>query len=378
MVYYFQKCYWEVVKMQTEKKMSWKTIFILAGAYISYCVGASFGTGQEHMQYFGSLGISGLLGLTIATLLTITLVVLLIRDCRDYHLSDMKIMFTHYCGKYIGTFLRWYSVLYIFLIAGCMIAGAASVFNEHYGLNYQVGALIMLAIVLLTTVLGMQKIINIIGNIAPVIVLFVLIISIYNLINNVDGIVKGSQMIQSNSSQLRISDNFVKSGVLYFSVVILFVGSYLASISTRPNTLSKEMLCGNVSGATTMFVLQFIMLCALLCNGSVVAGSAVPMLMLGKNMGRFFAVIYGAILILAIFTTTVPSAWIVASNLIPEKNKWYKLVAAVVCLAAYGLTLVASFAKLINVIMSVSSYIGILLIIGMIVTMLFRKPAKPN
>ncbi|MGD9156723.1 MAG: hypothetical protein PVG90_14680, partial [Bacillota bacterium] len=92
--------------MQTEKKMSWKTLFILAGAYVSYAVGASFGTGQEHMQYFGSLGISGLLGLTIATLLTITLVVLLIRDCRDYHLSDMKIMFTHYCGKYIGTFLR--------------------------------------------------------------------------------------------------------------------------------------------------------------------------------------------------------------------------------------------------------------------------------
>jgi uncharacterized membrane protein YkvI len=364
--------------MQTEKTMSWKTLFILAGAYVSYAVGASFGTGQEHMQYFGSLGLPGLLGVLIAGILTIILFILLIGDCRDYHLPDMDTMYKHYCGKYIGIFLRWYSVLLLFLIVGCMIAGAASIFNEHFGLNYQVGALIMLAIVLVTTVRGMQKIISIIGNIAPAILFFVLIICVYGLINHTDGLIPGSQIIKSNTSQLRISDNFVKSGLLYFSMVILIAGSYLASISFRPNTTKKEMIWGNIIGLSFMVIFQLLMLCTLLSNASLVVGSAVPMLMLGEKMGRVMAVLYGFVLILAIYTTTAPTAGIVAVNLVPEPSKGYKLVAAIVCLAAYGLTFLASFAKLLNVTLSVTSYIGIIFLIGIFVTKAFRKPAKPG
>ncbi|MEQ2456874.1 YkvI family membrane protein [Flavonifractor hominis] len=349
-------------------KISLATIIILSGAYLSFSVGASFGTGQELMQYFGSLGAVGILGLILSTSLTAVLVFIVSRDCRKKNIVDMNSMFRHYCGKYVGIFLRWYTVVMMFMFCGVMIAGGASTMNQNYGLDLNIGALIMMVVTVGTAMLGMKKLVTILGNIAPIILAGVLIICIYNIINPTDGLAAGNAALLEQGVELRISDNFVIAGLLQFSLVVLMAGSYVASVVTRPNTSDKEMIIGNISGQLTMMVIQIIMLTAFLVNGSIVGGTDVPVLMLAGRLGNAFSAVYGIILVLAIYTTVTGMDWIVASNLVPETNKWYRLVAVLVGVAAYVYSLFGSFTQLLNLVLTMSSYVGIIFIIGIVVT----------
>ena len=89
-----------------ENKIRLREVIILGGAYISYGVGASFGTGISLLQYHGALGVWGILSQLISCVLTITLIYVVSKDCGTYHLHSMDGMFSHYCGKYLGTIFR--------------------------------------------------------------------------------------------------------------------------------------------------------------------------------------------------------------------------------------------------------------------------------
>ena len=52
--------------MSQGKTVRWREIMILGGAYISYGVGASFGTGIGLLQYHGALGVQGILSQLIS------------------------------------------------------------------------------------------------------------------------------------------------------------------------------------------------------------------------------------------------------------------------------------------------------------------------
>lgn len=75
---------------ENNKSMRIKTALVIAGAYISYSIGAGFGSGVELMQFFGVHGARGFLGLAVTATLAIALVFVLAHDCRTYELSDMK------------------------------------------------------------------------------------------------------------------------------------------------------------------------------------------------------------------------------------------------------------------------------------------------
>ena len=94
----------------TGKKTSIMTLFLIGGAYISFVIGASFGTGQELIQYFSSYGIKGILGALISVLLIIVMLIMVFKDAQKYRLENLRMLFIHYGGKYLGT------VLYMSLI----------------------------------------------------------------------------------------------------------------------------------------------------------------------------------------------------------------------------------------------------------------------
>ena len=143
--------------MGNENKVRWREIIILGGAYISYGVGASFGTGIALLQYHGALGIQGILSQLISCVLTITLIYLVSKDCGVYRLHDMDTLFKHYCGTWLGTAFRWFTVLMLFLFTGTMFSGAATTFNESFGIPIAVGTVIMLVAVIVTVILGAKR-----------------------------------------------------------------------------------------------------------------------------------------------------------------------------------------------------------------------------
>ena len=146
--------------MENKKKSNVMTYLLIGGAYVSFCVGASFSTGNELMQYFASYGVFGILGAIIATALCLLLIIVLIRDAQKYNLPDMKTLFVHYGGKYLGIALYVYTVFYLFVLVVMLVAGAGAVFGEHFGISNMLGRGILTLAMFLTVILGLNKLLQ--------------------------------------------------------------------------------------------------------------------------------------------------------------------------------------------------------------------------
>lgn len=207
-----------------------------------------------------------------------------------------------------------------------------------------------------------------IGNIAPFILVAMLIIAVASLFNTTDSFADGSRIIRELSAEFRISGSPFAAGVLEFAFIILIQSGYVASVAARPNTSRKELFWGNSLGEFAMFILKILLVVAFILNATAVGGTQVPVLVLGARLGTTFGLIYGIILLLAIYTTVVGMVWIVATNIVPETNKWYKLIVAVVTLVAFGYSMLGSFAQLLNFVMQLTSYVGVVFLICLVVT----------
>lgn len=355
------------------KNLRLREIIVLAGAYISYGVGASFGTGIGLLQYHGALGTQGILSQLISCVLTISLIYIVSKDCGDYGLHDMDSMFTHYCGPVLGKAFRWFLVLMLFLFTGTMFSGGASTFNASFGMPIWMGTAIILVAVIITVVLGAKKLIDIIGNIAPVILVVMLVVCIYSLIFHSDNLAEGSKLLVEASADMRISGSPIAAGFLEFGLVIVMTTGYLATVAAREGSSKKEILYGNVGGEGALFIFKVLLIFAFILNASVIAGSSVPVVVLGGALGGVFGKIYALILELAIYTTAAGMAWQVIANIVPETSKWYKPLCALITLAAYGFTYLGPFGILMKFVNLISSWAGVVFIACLLYTKIFRQ-----
>ncbi len=351
-----------------------REIIILAGAYIAYGVGASFGTGIALLQYHGALGTWGILSQLISCVLTISLIYVVTRDCGNFNMHDMDSMFTHYCGPYLGKAFRWFTVLMLFLFTGTMFSGAAATMNESFGIPLSVGTVIMLAAVVITVILGAKKLIDIIGNIAPVIMVVMLIICVYSLLFHSDSLGAGSEILRESAASIRITGNPFLAGFMEFGLVIVMTTGYLATVAARKGTSKQEAVAGNVAGEGFLFIVKIMLIFAFILNASKIAGSSVPVVTLGASMGSWFGKLYAIILELAVYTTAAGMAWQVVVNVCPETSKWYKPLCVLITVGAYGFTYLGPFAILMKIVNLASSYAGVLLIACLLFTKIVREP----
>ena len=352
------------------KEFSVKTLLILAGSYVSFGIGAGFATGAELLQFWASHGASAIIGLIMSSALILLCIAVVSRDCRKYKLANMEMMYKHYCGKYIGTVIQWFNTLTFFMMVGSMIAGGAASLHQAFNIPVFAGTVIMLAAVLGTSMLGMKRLTDILGNIAPIIMLAVVIICIYSYIHGTDGFTVGDQLIRAKSG-LSMSGNLFFSAILNFTYVVLNMSAYSANVSTRADH-QKELVWGNVLGQSVTVLSQIFIFIAFILNASIVAGADIPLLMLAQRLGTAFYAFYGIIVVLATYTTATGMAWVAASNIQPESSKWYKLTVAAVCIGAFVFSNFGSFGVLMNFVMKFVSYLGVAFSVCVIVSKIYR------
>lgn len=347
-----------------------KTLLILAGSYVSFGVGAGFATGVETLQFWAPHGWKAIFGLLISSALVLLCIAVVSRDCRKYGLTNMEMMYKHYCGKYIGALIQWFNTLTFFFMVGSMISGGAASLNQSFGLPILFGTTIMLAAVLITALMGMKRLTDILGNIAPIIIIAVAVICIYSYLHGTDGFAAGDVLIREKSG-LSMSGSLLFSAVLNFTYIVLNMSAYSANISTRADH-QRELVWGNVLGQFAAMACQIFVFIAFILNASIVAGTDIPLLMLAQRLGSGFYTFYGLIVVLATYTTATGMAWVASSNIQHEDSKWYKPVVAVVCIGAFAFSNFGAFGVLSNFVMKFVSYLGVVFSVCVIVSKAYR------
>ena len=99
----------------------WIRIFSISGAYIALLIGGAFSTGQEAMQFFVGFGSKGLIGLLICGFLMIYTCFSLLKAGKQNDLRTNEDAFRHFCGRYLGIFMTWYTMIMIVTVYGCLL-----------------------------------------------------------------------------------------------------------------------------------------------------------------------------------------------------------------------------------------------------------------
>jgi predicted transport protein len=147
-----------------KQKMNVKQIIIYAGAFIAFLVGSGFATGQEIMQYFVAYGFMGILGALIVFTLFLYVGVSFILAGNKNKFPKRNDIYIYYCGKIVGIFYDYFSVIFIYMSFIVMIGGAGATLQQQYGLPTYVGGIGLAIVAGGTVVFGLNKIVDVIGS----------------------------------------------------------------------------------------------------------------------------------------------------------------------------------------------------------------------
>ncbi len=344
-------------------------IIILAGAFVSFILGAGTATGQEIMQFFVNAGYVGIGAIIIAAILHMWFGAYTMDVGLRLQAEDSKDVFIYFCGKYLGIFFYWFSQLFIMIIFIVMISGAGSTMTEHFGMGEVAGRAIMALIVLATALLRLNTMISILGIAGPIIVVFAVAVGSGNF-DSATFALAGDLV---KELELKPATSYWwQAGFVYSSFVLLVAIPFLANLGKTEKS-RKTVIWAGIIGGFIMLLGVFAIYMGLMSHLPDVYDKSIPTLILADNMSPLVANIFSVILLIAIYTTAVGMLWIVASQFSKGNTSRYRMITVVLTIIGFFGGLLP-FDKIIGLVYPVVGYIGIILI----VCMLFRHLIRPG
>lgn len=355
-----------------KEKANWKDIIAFGGAIMAFVIGAGFASGQEVMQFFTHLGLWGSLGAgSVAMVLFAWFSATILEDGRRLQLEDPNEIFAYYCGKTMGVFFEWFVPALLFLVVSIMISGAGATVSEHYGWNANIGRIGMAICTLATVLLGLKKLVRIIGYIAPVIVVFTLSMGMISIVQNPAGLAVADQVLQTIDVP-GASSNWIFSGILYAAFSVVGLMPFIAGMGKQAINKTDTTL-GGIFGGVTFVVGAMILSTGLLANIGEVYNKQIPSLAIASKIVPLMGSMFAVMLLIGIYTTAVPMLWTACNRIsTDEKSTKYKVTAVIIIIVSFfGGQL--QFGKMVGIVFPTTGYMGMILFAGMIYTKYIKK-----
>ncbi|MCT1545377.1 MULTISPECIES: YkvI family membrane protein [Kocuria] len=342
--------------------MSAKKTLQVALAFIGLMVGAGFATGQEVIQYFVSFGLWGLAGAVVAGILMITAGAVII-NIGSYFLADEHLgVFRSVSAPVVSRFLDISVSLTLLAMGIVMLAGAGSTLEQQFGLPAWIGSAIMVAIVMLTGLLDVNKVTNIISAVTPVIFVAVIVAFVYTLMQlPVDLSAMSDLAVQADSP---VSPWWLSA--INYTCMALMLGVSM-SLMIGGNTLDpRDAGRGGLLGGVVYTILLVMNAFALLVNFDAVGDADVPMLKLFESMHPVASLAMVFVTFLMIYNTTISMFYALGRRMTVNHRKRYVPVFLGICVLGYVISLVG-FGTLMSVVYPVIGYVGMVLVVVMFI-----------
>ena len=353
-------------------------VITYAGAFIALLIGSGFATGQEILQFFSSYRLYGLIGIMICFGLFTFAGLSFLNDGYYSKFEKPNQIYKLMCGNKIGAVVDYYAVFFIFLSYTVMIAGAQATAVQHFNAPKYVGGAIMAAVVILVVMLGLGKIVDVIGKIGPVIAIMAIVIGLISIFMNMGNLQSSLDLIEKlvNSGEIKVaSKNFFLSAGSYVGFNMIWLVAFLAEVGNTAKSL-KDAEAGVFIGSTGFSVAIFIMSIAIILSIPDLYDSQIPVLVLAGKIHPVLATIFSIFIMLGIFTTSVPLLWTVTGRFFDEGTKKYKLFTLIAGIVGAIIGLTLRFDSLVNIVYVVNGYIGMVLLAWMIIRSATGKAKK--
>lgn len=367
------------VSTNKNSKISAKNVFKITGAIIGFMIGAGFATGQETLQYYTSEGFWGIGGVIIAYAFVCWLFYCFMSTGARTGIRHSREVFQYYCGKYLGWAYEILAILALFFVTTTMVAGVGSIVAQYFGIPDIAGRAIMAALMMGVVLLGLSKMLDVLGPIGPIIVIGLIIIAAIALFSNIEGLGRVNEYIaNADPPMLKASAFWWLSGILYGIMNIYPLASFGTAMGADAGS-KKEAVIAGVIGCIALALGAIFVTLAQLANLDIVIGQDIPTLALAVQYAPAIATIFGIILLLGIFSTVTPNAWAFSQSFGDDHSLKFNIAAVVMGVGSFVVSFLP-YGELLNLIYPLLGWAAYLMIACMIVkhVWLFIKDHRDN
>ena len=364
--------------MSGRNKISFVTVVSIIGAYAAYGIGSGFATGQEILQYFASWGPKGLVPAILGSAFIMGVSFLaLVHDGFAHNSEFVKDSdcYTYYCGEYFGGFLDLFSILLVLSVYIAVFAGCGATINQYFHVSALTGTVIMGIIVAVVVMLGLKRIVQILGCLGVIFIIYTVCFGTYCMIASGQPLSQAGAHIPEYIEQgkiLQISTLDIRNpfwaGLNYGGVNLIVAVPFLLALGRGTRSRAEAAIGGAGAGIVFMVPVLFSAITILL-NIDYIAeyGQQVPSLAAINNMLPSISWAYLVILILGVFSTLTGYTWLITDRFTKEGTSQSR----VLCIAIVFIGIIAGgylpFNVILNRIFPIAGIMGMLLTLMIII-----------
>ena len=340
----------------SDSKINLKRATILGGSFIAFAIGSGYATGQENLQYFAAYGFHAVFSSIVFFAFNVYLSFNFLEAGRKGQFDKGSQVFNYFCGKYIGSFFDWFTILFIFLLFAMMLSGAGATLQQHFGIPPVPGAIGIAVLSCLTTFLGLRRLVDIIGLVGPVIIVFCILGAIIGLAYGDHSPAEGNARL-AELNIMSVGTNWFTAVMSYLGFGVLMFAPFFAMIGKTESSL-KTAKAGTAIGILMLSITTLLVAMALLANIGKVSGSQIPMLHIVTDVAPWLGTFFSIIIFLGIYSTACPLLWTVSSRLGREGTARYNIITTVLAVIACLIALALPFANLVNFVLGINGKVG--------------------
>lgn len=333
--------------------------FTIAGTYVGTVVGAGFASGQEVLQFFVAFGVWGLLGVAVVTGLFVffglSVMELGHRLKAKSHLPVVRAV----GGPWISTIIDVITTFFLFGALVAMAAGSGAIFVEQFRLPAVWGSFFLIAITLVTVLLGISRVFESISFVAPILLLSVLTLSLITIFTNPGAFVAN---LSWSDTTLAAIPYWPVAAVLYASYNLVLTIAVLAPLGAM--CAPRNLRLGAVLGGVGLGLGVLAIATAVLTLAPQVAHMEVPMIAIAGLISPRFRSAYSVVLLAEVYSTAVASLYGFASRLTEPDSRTYRWLAIGASILALVLAQVG-FSTIVGTLYPAVGFAGVLLLVAL-------------
>lgn len=335
----------------------------LAFTYVGCFLGAGFISGQELWQFFGAFGNWGYVGFLLSASLFTAIGILFVRLTQMTACSDMDRLLVPWDIKWLRASSGVVGAMFLFFVVLLMAAGVGAMLTQLFGFPTWLGSAAFMAVVFLVALLGVTGMVNAFSALIPILIVATMgfAVAAYatfgteNLLN----------LTYTNTNPLM--PNWVTAALTFVAYNVLGGIGIMAPVGQYVRE-KKHIYAGITLAGLFLVVVAASILTSLAAYPDAVAAE-LPMVALASRLSGTLGVVYGLMLLVAMFCNALASlvgmmAYLEQkSAFVRRRSKWLMGGA---CLLAWAGSLLG-FGDVISVAFPVFGYISIAYMVFMVI-----------
>ena len=342
------------------KDVNIKNIFKITFVIIGTIIGAGFASGQEIYSFFNIYGFNGMIGIYISISIIGYIIyksfkIIIEKNINSYHEFISEIIPSKFkTNKILCHSINNIINIFLLISFNIMVAGFATYFCQELNIPKIYGAIIISILSYITFINSIDGVIKINTYLIPIIILLICFLGVSKIK------VTSFVFISKKSNSIY----WIISSILYASYNSIPLIPMLINFREKINKIKEVRL---IVGTVIFFITVLSLIIFLLLNTFIeeIKNVEIPIVYIANMINLICKYIYGAGILIAIFTTAIGSGYGFLSNVAKEKRK-LKFYAALICLTSIFIGMIG-FSKLINLLYPVFGYLGIIQIFFLLI-----------